>query len=257
MKIPQLIHVEHDESRLTVKLTNPPQNLITKQMIQQISTVVEKMRGDESLKLVIFSSGVSEVFSRGFDFQELAPENVGGIVAAFGHLLSLLNALEVITVVEVDGVCFGGGMELAAYCDMIIASERSKFGHPEVEYGMFPPVAAALYSHLIGRNRCIELLVTGREIDAREAHKIGLIARFWKDAEFSLQVEDFYRTILQNSAVTLKLTKKAIEKSLYERVSTAISATENIYLNELLPSHDAREGIRARLELRKPIWINK
>ncbi len=243
--------------RLTITLDNPPDNHLTEEVMTEIREALEEIRGDDSLKLIVFRSGIPDVFSRGFDRKQRLPEKIGPLMAAFGHMLYLLNEIPVIIVAEVEGSCIGAGMELASFCDMVLCSSGARMGHPEVRMGVFPPIAAAVYPHLIGRNRTIEILSTGHELTAQEAFEIGLVNHVWPNREFSERTMRYYNQIETRSAVSLRLTKKAIEQSLYEKVLVAIRTAENIYLNELLPSHDAREGITAALEGREPNWINR
>ncbi|MBZ0266461.1 enoyl-CoA hydratase/isomerase family protein [bacterium] len=253
---PQVIS-KREGGILKLRLNNPPNNYLSQKVIHQLSNEIEEVRGDENLKCIVFSSAVDKVFSHGFDFKDLTQERVGGIVAAFGHLLSLLNIIEAITIVEVDGVCTGSGLELGAYSDIILASERSTFGHPEVKFGVFPPVAAALYTHLIGRNRAIDLLITGEIMSAEAAYDMHLLTHVWDEEEFKGKVNEYYEALETKNAHSLHMTKRAIEKSLYERVTLAVNITEDIYLNDLLPTPEAMEGINAKLQNRKPNWTKR
>lgn len=252
-----LIKTERIDGRFIITLSHEPDNKLTEDLIQEIATSLDSIKHDEDLRLVIFQSGLDGVFGRGFEIRDRAPERVGPLLAAFGHMIYILNEIPFAAVCEVDGPCLGGSMELASFCDIVIASDRSRFGHPEVRAGVFPPVAAALYPHLIGRNRTMELLLTGREISAQEAFDFGLVNRIFPTNEFLAMSERLYTEIERASAVNVRLTRKAIETALYEKVLVAIRTTENIYLNELLTSHDAREGIQARLEGREPKWKNR
>ncbi|MCB2198398.1 enoyl-CoA hydratase/isomerase family protein [bacterium] len=242
--------------RLTITISHPPNNLLNEPLIQSISQALEQARCQDEIKLIRIRSGVPGVFSRGFDYEERTEGKIGPLIVAFGHLLTIMNEVTGIVLCEVDGACLGGSLELATFCDMVLTSDKSTFGHPEVHHGIFPPVAAALYPHLMGRNRTIELLATGRELSAAEAFEYGLVNRVIPRDMFSHEVEKVCDLIESNSALTLRLTKKAIESALYEKVLVAMRTTENIYLNELLPSHDAREGIQAVLDGRSPRWKN-
>jgi len=257
MTKPGVVDVLHDAGRAIITITNPPENRFGEATITEIGKALEKLRHDDHLKLIIFRSGVENMFSMGFDILDRTPDQVGKLNSSFGHLLYLLNELPVLSACEVDGGCYGGSMELAVYCDFLIASNRAVFGHPEIKSGIFPPVAAALYPQIIGRNKTLEVLATGERLLADEAHNMGLVNRLYHFDEFDREVEAFYQKIEATSALTLRLMKKAVDKGLYAKVPEAIQMTENIYLNELLPSHDAREGIQAKLENRDPRWLNK
>ena len=257
MSTREAVATECGDGRLTITISHPPANILNEEIIQNVSQALETARCVDEVKLIRIRSGIPGLFSRGFDYSERTTGKIGPLIVAFGHLLTILNEITGIVVCEVDGDCLGGSLELASFCDIVLASDRSTFGHPEVHNGIFPPVAAALYPHLMGRNRTIELLTTGRSLTVDEAFEYGLINRIIPRDRFGSEVEKVYNDIEKSSALTLRLTKKAIENALYEKVLVAIRTTENIYLNELLPSHDAREGISAFLENRDPQWKNR
>lgn len=249
--------VNEANGRLTIRLNHPPENRLTIELLEEISTSLETQRYNDDLKLIVFETGLDGIFSRGFPIQDRMPENAGQLVAAFGHLLYILNELPAIILARIDGICLGGAMELAAFCDILLASDRTRFGHPEIRSGLYPPVAAALYPHHIGRNRTMEILTTSREFDAKELHSYGLVNHIFPTQDFKEKSEEICARIESNSAFSLRMTKKAIESSLYEKVIPAIRISEEIYLNELLQSHDAREGLQATIEGRAPQWKNR
>ncbi len=245
-------HVQNGRGIIT--LSNPPENRLTEEIIHDLTKVIETFKNSKDVKLVVFRSGKNGVFSHGFEPEERTPEKIGTSMAAFSHLLYVMNELAMITVCEVDGPCFGASLELAMFCDILVASDSSEFGHPEISLGVFPPIAAALYPHTIGRNRTIELLATGRKVNAEEAYQLGLVNRVFTSTTFAREVEWFYKEILKNSGITLNLMKKAVEAGLYQQVTVAMQTTENVYLNELMRTSDAQEGIAAAIEGRTPVW---
>lgn len=151
----------------------------------------------------------------------------------------------------------GGGCELAVFCDMVVASERATFGQPEIKVGVFPPIGAAVLPHLIGRNRAIEMLLTGDSIGAEEAERIGLINRVFPADGFGEKVDEFIGRLTSLSRPVLKLTKRAVDRGLYVSVDEAMSKAEEIYLGDLMRTEDAHEGLDAFMERRKPQWKNK
>jgi enoyl-CoA hydratase/carnithine racemase len=140
---------------------------------------------------------------------------------------------------------------------MVIASDRATFGQPEIKVGVFPPVAAVVFPRLVGRNRTLELLLTGDVIDAGEAKAIGLINKVLPAQVFREKSEEFIRKLTSLSGRVLGLTKRAVEQSLYASVGEGISAAEQLYLRELMKTEDAQAGLNAFLEKRKPVWKNK
>ena len=139
---------------------------------------------------------------------------------------------------------------------MARASDRSVFGQPEIKVGVFPPVAAVLFPSRVGRNRALELLLTGESIDAAEAHRIGLINKVFPAATFGEMAGEFIRKLTSLSGSTLRLTKRAVNRALNKSLSEGIAAAEQLY-RELMSTEDATEGLNAFFQKRKPVWKNK
>jgi cyclohexa-1,5-dienecarbonyl-CoA hydratase len=154
-------------------------------------------------------------------------------------------------------MALGGGCELAVVCDMVLASDRASFGQPEIKVGVFPPVAAVLFPPLVGRNRALELVLTGETIDAAEAKGIGLINKVFPAPSFGEMTDEFIRKLASLSGSALRLAKRAVDRGLSEGFSEGITAVEQLYLGELMQTEDAREGLNAFLEKRKPVWKNR
>jgi cyclohexa-1,5-dienecarbonyl-CoA hydratase len=165
--------------------------------------------------------------------------------------------LPAITIAAVRGHCLGGGMELAAGCDLILASDDSRFGQPEISLGCFPPLAAALYPGRLGRQRSTDLLLTGRTISAREAAEIGFIARCVPAAELDQTVDDVTSSVLKHSSAVTRLAKRAIRAGSQAPFAVALAECERIYLEELTETEDMNEGLAAFLEKRAPEWNHR
>jgi len=141
---------------------------------------------------------------------------------------------------------------------MVIASEKSKFGQPEIKVGVLPPVAAAIFPKLIWSKKALELILTGETISANEAKELGLVNHILPVENFESEADDFItEKLASNSAVVLQLTKRAFIEGATKNYSEAIKKIEDIYLNELMKTNDANEGLAAFLERRQPIWKNK
>jgi len=205
--------------------------------------------------LVIDHQG--KAFSAGVSINDHTPDRVGEMIEKFHGMFRLLDTLAVPTLPLVDGMALGGGCELAVFCDMVIASDRATFGQPEIKVGVFPPVAAVVFPHLIGRNRALELLLTGDVIEAAEAKAIGLINHVHPVQGFREKTDEFINKLTLLSGSVLKMTKRAVDRGLYTSVNEGIKAVEELYLGELMQTEDVHEGLNAFLEKRKPIWKNK
>jgi cyclohexa-1,5-dienecarbonyl-CoA hydratase len=179
------------------------------------------------------------------------------MLARFHGALMKLHQLDAVTVAAVDGHCLGGGMELAAVCDLVLASERSRFGQPEIRLGCYPPLAAALYPSLLGPALTADLLLTGRTLDCAEAERLGFVARRVADDGFEPALETLVAELLEKSGAVLRLTKKAIRAGRGNRFQKALGECEHVYLQELAATSDMEEGVRAFLEKRPPTWRHR
>jgi cyclohexa-1,5-dienecarbonyl-CoA hydratase len=157
----------------------------------------------------------------------------------------------------VDGPALGGGCELVAACDIVIATDRARFGQPEIKLGVFPPVAAILLPRIIGEKRARELILTGDMIDANEALRFGLVNYVVPGAELASKAKSVLGKIVELSASSLAMTRIALDLGGRAGFESALAEVENLYLNELMKTEDAREGVRAFMEKRRPEWKNR
>jgi cyclohexa-1,5-dienecarbonyl-CoA hydratase len=236
-----------------ITLNQPPLNIIDIPMMKEIAHALEEVASASDAKVLAFDHQ-GKAFSAGVSIRDHAPETVGEMLLRFHGLFRRLNSMGLPSVALVDGMALGGGCELAVFCDMVIASDRATFGQPEIKVGVFPPVAAAFFPQLVGRNRTLELLLTGDIIDAGEAKAIGLINRVFPAQAFRERAEEFLCKLTSLSGSVLGLTKRAVDVGLYASVTDGIAAAEHLYLEKLMKTEDAREGLAAFLEKRRPIW---
>ena len=146
---------------------------------------------------------------------------------------------------------------MAIFSDLVIAAEGSKFGQPEIQVGVFPPIAAQVLPRTIGRKAAMDLILSGRIITAAEALQMGLVNKVVKNEDLEKETEAFVKPYLGLSAEVLRLAKKAVMKGLTDDLEPSLQVIEEIYLKELMTSHDAQEGLKAFLEKRKPVWKNE
>jgi cyclohexa-1,5-dienecarbonyl-CoA hydratase len=179
------------------------------------------------------------------------------MIEVFHGIFRLLQKLEIPTLAVLNGAALGGGCELAMACDMIIASERAKIGQPEIKVGVLAPVAAVLLPRLIGRSKALELLLTGEDIRAPEAERIGLINKAVPPEELEAATEEFIAKLTGLSGAILRLSKRAVYQSFGLSFADALDQVESLYLDDLMATEDAHEGLAAFLEERSPAWKNR
>ena len=175
----------------------------------------------------------------------------------FHDCFRLLAKLDLVTIALVRGAALGGGCELAMACDFVLASDRAKFGQPEINLGVFPPVAAYQLSRIAPPRRGLELLLTGDTIDAQTAASLGLVNAVFPVAELDARADEWLQRLWKQSASSLRLTKKAFRLAQSADFDERLAAVERLYLEELMKTSDANEGLNAFMEKRKPAWSGR
>jgi len=151
-------------------------------------------------------------------------------------------------------MALGGGAELVACCDMAIASEEATFGQPEIKVGVFPILGVALFPDMLGPKAASELLLSGDTYSAADALRMGLVSRVVPDADFDEKAERFLSKLAKNSGLVMSLTKKAILAGLGKPATESLQLADAIYVDELMVTEDANEGLKAFIERRAPEW---
>ncbi len=245
---------KHGIARLT--LNKPPLNVLDMEMMREMNTALSALVGKNLKALVIDAGG--KAFSAGVDISDHTADKVAGMIEVFHDIFNNLQKMEYPTVAIVKGAALGGGCEVAIFCDIVLASEKAKFGQPEIKVGVFPPVAAALLPRLIPGRKALELLLTGDTIRAPEAKELGMVNHVFPVEGFEEAADQWVMDNLgDKSAVILRMTKKAFTEGFRNNYTGSIKAIEEIYLNELMKTEDANEGLTAFMEKRKAVWKDK
>ncbi len=250
------IKVQIQEGLGTITLNRPPVNVLNIEMMDEINEVLKGWAEKRDLKLVLFQAE-GKCFSAGVDVGEHMGDLVLKMIESFHGMFRLMDRLGAVTVSSVYGSCLGGGCELAIFCDLVIADESAKFGQPEIQVGVLPPIAAQVMPRIIGRKAAMDLILSGRIISAQEAHGMGLINKVVTKGELARETEEFIRPYLSLSAEVLRITKKTVKAGLMDDLEPSLRTIEDIYLNELMQTADAHEGLKAFLEKRSPEWKNR
>jgi cyclohexa-1,5-dienecarbonyl-CoA hydratase len=246
-------HIEDDVALLILK--RPPVNVMNMQMIAEIvDVVISIMERTDLYALLIRAEG--KVFSAGVSVEDHLGDQAGPVFQLFLQLFELLIEVPCPTIAVVEGAALGGGCELATFCDMVVATDQAKFGQPEINLGVFPPIAVASFPWMTGSHRTMELLLTGDTISAHKAYEWGLINRVVIPEELETNLEQLLHKLRTKSALSLSLTRKAILKGMKTSYTAAINEAEQIYLKELMSTYDAQEGLCSFIERRLPIWKN-
>jgi cyclohexa-1,5-dienecarbonyl-CoA hydratase len=250
------IRLEIEAGVATLTFQKPPLNVLDIAMMEEINRALTELGTDPDLKvLVIRAEG--KAFSAGVDISDHTADKVEHMIRAFHGIFGHMYHIHAPIVAVVDGAALGGGCEVVLFSDIVLASERSKFGQPEIQVGVFPPVAAVALPHLTGRQKALELVLTGAVIKADEAHRIGIVNQVFPVEGFDEAVEGYLAQLTGLSAPVLQLTKRAVVESMGKPFPDAMRVVEDIYLGELMETEDANEGLAAFMEKRKPVWKDR
>jgi len=212
---------------------------------------------NKDVKVLIVTSTGEKAFSAGVDVSEHTEDKVERMLHVFHDIFRNLVKLDQVTVAATKGFTLGGGCEVAIFCDLIFAADNLKIGQPEIQLSAIPPVALLIMPRLLGLKKASELLLSGKIIDASEAEQIGLVNRVVPLDSFDSELETFIHPFTELSLIGLKYSKKGIQLGLKENFLEGLEKIEKMYLEELMASEDAHEGLKAFMEKRKPVWKNK
>jgi cyclohexa-1,5-dienecarbonyl-CoA hydratase len=250
------LNIEVNSPIARITLINPPLNVIDLSMMLELEPTLAEIesRGDIS---IIILQGDARAFSAGVDIEAHLPDQVREMLTSFHAVIRAIVGSRKVTIAAVRGACLGGGAELAAVCDMVYTARDASWGFPEIKLGCYPPVAAVVLATLIGQKRAAELILTGRQFSGDEAAAMGLATRSVADEEHESVVERTLAELRQLSPVALAHAKKAIYAWDAIHFDKGLARAEKIYLEELISTADAREGIIAFLDKRPPKWTGK
>jgi cyclohexa-1,5-dienecarbonyl-CoA hydratase len=241
-----------------VTFARPPLNVFSIAMMREINNALEQCSRERELVAIVFDAAPDcRAFSAGVAVEEHAQETIFQMLDSFHAIFRTLEELSRPTIAVINGPALGGGCELVAACDIAIASEGARFGQPEIKLGVFPPVAALLLPRIIGQKRATELILTGEVIDSAEALRLGLINYRVPSDSLEQKTTELLGNLRSLSATALELTKKAIDLGRGRTLAEALKEVEDLYLNDLMKTEDATEGVNAFIEKRKPIWRNR
>ncbi len=237
-------------------LNRPEHNLLNERMLQELAQGIETLYEKAGVKLVVIDSAC-KVFSGGIDIGEYTTQRVFQMLDAFHHVFAAMLEVAKPVMVIVNGPAIGGGSELAAFGDLVIATPKARFAQPEIKIGVFPPLASTIFPYIVGPKLALELVLTGEPISAERAKELGLVNRLVPEEQLERTVNDLIAQITAQSGPVLTMAKKAILGSMGLSLRDGLRNSMNIFLNELYRLEDSQEGLRALVEKRKPQWKNR
>ena len=251
------IEYTHDNSVTRIILDDGKGNILDSIMMGELTETLNSFKEKKDLKLITLE-GAGKHFSFGASVEEHKKENAPRMLKEFHQLFYDIADLAIPTLAKISGQCLGGGLELALVCNFLFADQSAKLGQPEILLGVFPPPASIILPLKIGNAKAEELLITGKTISAEEGKAIGLIIDVFEDKEMLGKGTDKWieENILPKSASSLRYAVKASRTTFNHMLKKMLPELEEMYLNGLMNTDDANEGINSFLEKRKPTWKN-
>jgi len=251
------VRFNSDRSRAAFTLQHAKGNIVTADMISALRAGIEALSPNPHLKLVTLE-GAGADFSFGASIPEHAPEHIGRVIPMMHRLVDDLLEVQAVTAAIVRGRCLGGGFELALACDFIFAADDARFGLPEVALGVLPPAAAALLPMRAGASRATQAIITGETRSATDWRDAGLVALTAPAGRLEESVEEWFAAHLApKSAAALRHAAAAARLGLVDHVRAVLPKLERLYLDDVMRTHDAVEGVQAFIEKRQPRWTDE
>ncbi len=236
-----------------IELDRPPLNILTRELLRKLTTEVQRLSEQPDLRVLILT-GAGAHFSAGADVGEHLPPHHLSLIPDFLDTVAALDGFPLPVVAAVRGKCLGGGFELVQPVDVVVAGESAVFGQPEIVLGVFPPAACILLPERVPAAVAARLIYRGDPMTAAEAERWGFVARVVADEDVERAALEEAQRLTHHSAVALRAAKAALRGPGAATRRAALRAAGNIYMHDLMESHDAVEGLRAFTEKRRPVW---
>ncbi len=254
----QFVRFREEGAVARLTLDRPEHNLLNERMLLELACGIELLAGRTEIKLIVLDSAANaKAFCGGIELAEYTRRRVFQVLDAFHRAFTAMLDTAKPLLVVVNGPAFGGGAELAALGDLVIATPRARFAQPEIKLGAFPPFGAVILPYIIGPKLALELVLTGETISAERAREIGLVNSVVPEDHLEKTVERMIAQVTAQSGAVLTMAKKAILGGMGTSLREGVRNSIKIYLNELSDLEDSQEGLRALAEKRSPHWKNR
>ena len=248
------VRLEDGVARMT--LNRPDHNLLNEAMLRELASGIDYVGQRDDIKLIVLDSAC-KVFCGGIEVGEYTSQRVFQMLDSFHAAFAGMMETAKPVICVINGPAIGGGAELAAFGDLVVATPKARFAQPEISIGVFPPLASTILPFLVGPKTALELVLTGEPVTAERALEMGLINRLVPEAQLEKTVNELIARITSHSGPVLTMAKKAILGGMGLSLKDGLKHSMNIFLNELYRLEDSQEGLHALVEKRKPNWKNR
>ena len=252
----QFVKFRADGEVARLTLDRPEHNLLNERMLAEVAAGINSLSERSEIKLIVLDSD-GKTFSGGIELGEYTQRRVFQLLDAFHNTFAAMLDTSKPVLVVINGPAYGGGAELAALGDLVIATPRARFAQPEIKLGAFPPLAAAILPYILGPKLALELVLTGEVMTAERAREVGLVNWLVSEEELPKKVDELIAKVTAQSGAVLTMAKKAILGSLGLPLREGVRNSMKVFLNELGDLEDSQEGLRAQVEKRAPKWKNR
>lgn len=252
---PLKVWLERDDKLLRLRLARPKANIVDAAMIAALRAALAEHLPKPSLRGVLLDAEGPH-FSFGASVEEHMPESCAQMLQGLHSLVREFIETPVPVLVALQGQCLGGGLEVAAAGHLLFASPGAVLGQPEIKLGIFAPAASCLLPERIGQAQANDLLFSGRSIGAEEAHRLGLVSTVADDPE-QAALAYFDKNLAPLSGSAVRYAVRAAYGDTVERIKKKLDEVERMYLQELMSTHDALEGLKSFVEKRPPQWKDR
>jgi len=240
-----------------IEINSPPLNILTIKTMREIKEAYMDAESTQDLSLVTIRGAGNRAFAAGVDVKDHLPDVMHDMLNAFEELMLKITNGKKPTVAIVDGICSGGGFELALCCDMIIATDKAHFSLPEIILSLYPGFGIVMLPRKIPRNIAFEMITSGDSLNAQDAHRIGLVNRLVSQDHLEEEVEKFIGRFRNKSAKAIELSRYALLRGYDMEFEKSLKTVDDIYIGLVMDTEDANEGLQSFLEKRKPVWKHR
>jgi enoyl-CoA hydratase len=254
----ETILVDHQDRVATITLNRPEAlNALNGQVMIEVTTAAAELDDDPGVGAIILT-GSAKAFAAGADIKEMASLSFADVFAAdYFAAWGKFAAVRTPTIAAVSGYALGGGCELAMMCDVLIAADTAKFGQPEIKLGVLPGMGGSQrLTRAIGKAKAMDMILTGRNMDAAEAERSGLVSRVVPADELQREAMSVATTIAQMSLSASRMAKEAVNRAFESPLSEGLLYERRLF-HSAFATEDQDEGMAAFVEKRTPNFTHR